>query len=87
VADYIQHWRETAVDSPERFEFFLKSKAEEIRSGSELEDYTRAIAIRYDQLTGLIRVLRMLLNHMVRFTGSPIPEVIEDPIFIGLSRA
>jgi hypothetical protein len=81
---YIAHWRQMSVDSEPRFDFFVKTKAEELRSGSETGDFLEALNCRYDQLVGLIRVLTALLMHLKRFTTMPIETILEDPVFAGL---
>jgi hypothetical protein len=81
---YIDHWRHMSVDSEPRFTFFVKTKAEEYRTGSETDDFLEALNSRYDQLVGLIRVLSAMLTHLKRFITMPVADILEDPVFQGL---
>lgn len=84
LESYIQNWIDTAVDSPERFEFFILTKAEEIRGGNQENDYFWALQIRHDQLLALVKVLEKLLEHIRRFVEMSASKTIKDPVFKGL---
>jgi hypothetical protein len=82
---YIQLWIDTAVDTSERFDFFVLTKAHEMKSGDQEHDYYWAMQIRHDQLVGLVRVLGMLLDKIeVWVSGTP-QQLFEDPVFLGLT--
>ncbi len=83
---YIQAWIETAVDSPERFEFFVLSKAHELKTGDQQRDYYWAMQIRHDQLVALIRVLELLLDKMKLWTSIRPGQLFDDPVFAGLTE-
>lgn len=86
VSDFIQGWYDTAVDSPERLEFFIRSKAAELKSGDKDNDYYWAIQIRHDQLVGLIHVLEHLVKHLKRWIKLSPEQVLNDPVFQGMTR-
>lgn len=81
---YIDQWIQTAVDSTERFDFFISAKAEEIKSGDTMHDYFWALQIRHDQLTALVRVLSRLYNEITQWLLLEPSAVIDSPIFQGL---
>ena len=79
-------WIATALDSPERLEFFVLSKAEEIKSGDQQRDYFWALQIRHDQLVALVDVLRALAAHLHRYVKMDPTSVINDATFQGLTE-
>ena len=86
LPEFIESWIHMAVDSNERFDFFVRAKAEEIASGDEKRDYFWAMQIRHDQLVALLRVLELLIKHIERWVKTTVGEVLEDPIFLGLTE-
>jgi len=85
LPDFIDKWIHTAVDTDQRFEFFILAKAEDIKSGDQPHDYFWALQIRHDQLVGLIRVLNKLMEHIKRWTTLPADQVISDGVFLGMT--
>ena len=85
LPDFIKQWKVTAVDSEARFDFFVISKAEEIKSGNEKHDYFWALQIRHDQLVALVRMVDELMKHIREWVELPAKVVIEDAIFQGLT--
>ena len=81
---FIETWIKTAVESPERFEMFIKIKAAEVGSGDEKHDYYEALLIRHDQLVALREVLGTLLKHIDRWLTMRAEEVVEDEVYVGL---
>jgi len=81
---YIDKWITTTVDNPNRFEFFIASKAEEISSGDEEKDYFWALQIRHDQLIAVIRVISRLLEIITTWVSQDPKTVLDDPLFQGL---
>lgn len=81
---YIETWVKTAVDTPQRFDFFVMAKAHEISSGDKDRDYFWALQIRHDQIVALIRVLEMLLGHMEDWVKNPVKKMLNEPVFRGL---
>ena len=61
---FAKQWVETALDSKERFDFFVMTKAQEIGSGDNDKDYFWALTIRHDQIIALVRVLRLLIERL-----------------------
>lgn len=53
----IKGWINDHVDSVERLEFSISSKAAELASGDDLHDYYMALTIRHDQLLACVEVL------------------------------
>lgn len=84
LPDYIQRWINTAVDTQERIEFFIASKADEIKSGDAPRDYFWALQVRHDQLVALVRVLSNLNKELDRWLTLEPQLVLDDPIFQGL---
>lgn len=85
LPDFIETWIHTAVDTSERLEFFIASKATEIKSGDQNHDYFWALQIRHDQLVGLIRVLDVLVAYLEVWVTKKPEEVLADPVFLGIS--
>ncbi len=84
LPQYIETWIETAVDTPERFEFFVLSKAHELGSSDQQKDYFWALQIRHDQLIALVRVLDMLMDKIKLWTSLRPAQLFDDPVFAGL---
>jgi hypothetical protein len=85
LPNFIEGWIRMAVESEERFAFFIKSKAEEIKSGDEKKDYFWALQIRHDQIIGLLRVLETFIAIIETWVQKPPTQVINDGVFIGLN--
>lgn len=81
---FIDEWIRMAVESDERFAFFVKTKAEEIDSGDEKKDYFWALQIRHDQLIAILRVLELLLIRVEEWVEMKPDEVVRDGVFLGL---
>lgn len=81
---FIAKWMEMSVDSAERLDFFIASKAEEIKSGDRVRDYFWALQIRHDQLIALVRVLDRLLSVLRDWVKAAPDKVLDDPVFAGL---
>lgn len=81
---FIDTWISNAVDTKERFEFFIMTKAQEIGSGDEQKDYFWAMQIRHDQLVGLVRVLTSFLNHLESIVQNGAIKALRDPVILGL---
>jgi hypothetical protein len=86
LPQFILTWMTTALDSQERFEFFVMTKAHELNSGDQHKDYYWALQIRHDQLVGLVRVVEMLLDKMKLWMSLRPKEVFDDPVFSGLTE-
>lgn len=84
LPQYLNQWIETSVDSPERLEFFIGSKAEEIKSGDQQRDYFWALQIRHDQLVALVRVVSRLVNELNQWLQLEPKEIFQEPVFQGL---
>lgn len=85
ASDYLKEWIDMAVDSPERFEFFIQTKAAEIQGESALSDYYWALRIRIDQLTALVHVYRTLIDYLEQWSQLSPQTVLDDAVFLGLS--
>lgn len=83
---FIDTWIATALDSTERFDFFIMTKANELKTGDQQRDYYWALQIRHDQLVGLVRVMEMLLDKMKIWLSLRPKEVFGDPVFAGLTE-
>lgn len=81
---YIQDWINKSVANQEMFEFFITSKAEEIKSGNQDHDYFWAIQIRHDQLVAVIHVLARLYQEMSHWVKLKPRSVLDHPVFLGL---
>jgi hypothetical protein len=86
LPQFIQTWMTTALDSAERFEFFIMTKAHELNSGDQQKDYYWALQIRHDQLVALVRVMEMLLDKMKLWVSLRPDQVFDDPVFAGLTE-
>lgn len=86
LKSYITGWKETSVSSEERFEFFVQTKASEIKSGDQMRDYFWALQIRHDQLVALVTVIGRLINQIEIWVKMKTSEVLDDPIYVGLGE-
>jgi hypothetical protein len=86
LPQFIQTWMSTALDSAQRFEFFIMTKAHELNSGDQQKDYYWALQIRHDQLVALVRVVEMLLDKMKLWASLRPAQVLDDPVFAGLTE-
>jgi len=86
LPNYIQTWIETSVDSPERLEFFVLAKANELHTGDQTKDYYWALQIRHDQLIALVRVLEILLGKMKGWITLRPAQLFDDVVFAGLTE-
>lgn len=86
LPEFIDTWIQSAVESSERFEFFVSAKAEDVASGDQQHDYFWALQIRHDQLVGLVTVLSTLLDHIKSWVEMEPREVVEDGVFLGLTE-
>jgi len=86
LPNYLETWIETAVDTPERFEFFVLTKANEMHSNDQQKDYFWALQVRHDQLVALVRVMELLIDKIKLWTSIRPDQVLDDPIFAGLTE-
>ncbi len=86
LGEFIDKWIEMAVESDERFEFFILSKAEELNTGDQQKDYFWALQIRHDQLVGLVEVIKALVDHLGRLVEMEPKEALEDGVIAGMSE-
>lgn len=84
---FVSTWISSAVDTPERLEFFILAKADEIASGDQQKDYFWAMQIRHDQLVALVRVLTKLVELMSKWVKSDPKIIVGDAFFLGLSES
>lgn len=85
LPEFIDQWRRMAVDTPERFEFFVKVKAQEIASGDENHDYYWALQIRHDQLMALVTVVQLLVHYLREWVKTDPEVLLDDAVFLGLA--
>lgn len=78
----IDFWNRESVSTPERFEFFVLSKAVELSSGDKDRDYYNALMIRHDQLLAATIIFTQCLENIKACTGIPINQVIKSSEFI-----
>lgn len=81
---YIETWIKTAVETPERFEMFIRTKAAEIKSGDKKNDYYWALKIRHDQLVALLTVEQALVGALCTFVQKEVKLVLADSRIQGL---
>jgi hypothetical protein len=86
LSELVQSWINMSVESPERFECFITSKAKEINSGDEKRDYFWALQIRHDQLVAVVRVMETLIGHMQRWVEGEVESMLGDGVFLGLGK-
>lgn len=85
LPQFIDTWISTALDTTERFDFFVLTKAHELNSSDQTNDYYWALQIRHDQLVALVTVVSMLLDKMKIWKSLRPVEVLDDPVFAGLT--
>lgn len=83
---FIETWIKTAVETPQTWEFFILTKAQEINSGDRDRDYFWALAIRRDQMVGLVRVLETLTTDIKVWVTKQPKDLVEDSVFLGLTE-
>lgn len=74
----IDFWEREGVESQERFEFFILSKAAELNSGDQNRDYYHAMLIRHDQLLAVTFVLKQSVKHLQNCLSIPYNEIIHS---------
>jgi hypothetical protein len=78
----VDFWQQESVETAERFEFFIRTKAAEISSGNMDQDYYDALMIRNDQLLASCDVFSQCLDHIKACVTLPASEVITSPNFL-----
>ncbi len=86
IPHFIDAWKHTAVDTSERLDLFVRVKAAELLTGDQDKDYYWAMRIRHDQLLALCRVLTLLLDQLKTWVEQDAASVLNDAIFLGLTR-
>ncbi len=82
---FVKGWVTTSVETPERFEFFVLSKAEEIASGDQQHDYFWALQIRHDQLVALVEVLTEYVKLVEELIRRSPKDVVDEKRLKGLA--
>ena len=78
----IKGWIDDHVDSDERMEFSIASKAAEISSGNEMFDYYHALMVRHDQLLACVEVFCEAAEKLAAITKLPdVGAVVESESF------
>jgi len=85
LPQFIDTWISTALDTVERFDFFVLTKAHELNSTDQKNDYYWALQIRHDKLVALVTVVSMLLDKMKIWVSLRPVEILDDPVFAGLT--
>lgn len=75
----INHWIQDHVDTPERLEFSIQTKALEVNSGDQNYDYQLALTIRHDQLLAAVLVFQEAVSMLQELIQLPLPEAKESP--------
>lgn len=82
LSDQIRGWINDHVDSDERMEFSIASKAAEISSGNEVYDYFHALMVRHDQLLACVEVFKEATENLAKITKlADVGEIIESEYF------
>ena len=71
----VQYWIKEGVETPQRFEFFILSKAAQLNSGDQNRDYYHAMLIRHDQLLAVNHVLGQAIKHITNCLKLPQQEI------------
>lgn len=71
----IDYWEKESVESDQRFDFFIVSKASELASGDEVKDYYHALLIRHDQLLAVVEVFQEAINFLEEIVTNEIKYV------------
>ena len=77
----IDFWIREGVSSPERFEFFVLSKATELSTGDTDKDYYHALMIRHDQLLAVTLVFKQALEELKECTKLEANQMMYSPHF------
>ncbi len=64
LADTIRGWNAEHCESAERMEFSIASKAAELATGNDDQDYYTALTIRHDQLLACIQVMDEAIKNL-----------------------
>jgi len=82
LPNYVSHWITDLVDSQERFEFTIMTKATEINSSDPEYNYFYALLVRHDQLLAAVFVFRQDLVNLTHLTKLDLdPSIIDSPAF------
>jgi len=78
----IQGWIDEHVDSDERIEFSIATKAAEISSGNEVYDYYYALMVRHDQLLACVEIFRQASEGLAQLAKmSDVGEMVDSSAF------
>lgn len=81
TADQVKDWLKESVESSERLEFFILSKACEIASGDKEKDYYHAQFIRHDQLLAVVIVFGQAYEHILAMLELPSNKIYNSVHF------
>lgn len=82
LTEQITGWLNDHVDSEERMEFSIASKAAEISSGNEMFDYFQAMLVRHDQLLACVEIFKEATKNLAELSKlSDIGEIVTHSSF------
>lgn len=76
--ELIEEWIGHFVDTPERLEFSVQTKAMEISSGDQQADYFYALTARHDQLLCAVEVFDRAVENLSDILQLPTDEAIKS---------
>lgn len=80
--EVIHEWMKTKIDSGERMEFWITSRAAAIASGDELGDYFAALAMCHDDLLAAVLVFQEALEKLaILMEMDDAREILENEAF------
>lgn len=86
LRQFIESYIQNALDSPERFEMFVQTKAADLGGSDDMHDYYWALQIRLDQVMAVIAVLGDILIQMQVWVKNSPEKLLNDPYFLELSK-
>lgn len=85
LPEFITSYIKSALDTPERLEFFIEIKANELSDSDQTHAYYWAQLIRHDQLLATVFVLQEIYALVKSWSETPIDAVLNDKAFMELS--
>ena len=86
LCGFIDSYIKTALDSAERFEFFVQVKALELISKDQNNDYFWALQIRHDQVVAVVGVIEKIIRLVSSWSRMSVDEILSDEEYLKLAH-
>ncbi|MFC1653979.1 hypothetical protein ACFL1M_03995 [Patescibacteria group bacterium] len=87
LPSFIESYVKTALDSPERFDLFVKIKASELEGDDQEYNYFWALQIRHDQVLALVRAIEDVVGVVLELVKKSPNEALNNNDFLSLAES